>query len=363
VLPLAAAVELSVLPGALGAALLHAFVARSPAEPLAAFRLDAALAGACPPERAVALAARARRAAAPLVDALAAGRRRALVFGDPAYPPRLAAIADPPPLLWINGDAALPARPAVAVVGSRYASPSSLDVAYTLARDLAAAGFVVASGLARGVDEAAHRGALEAGRTVAVLGCGIDLVYPPEHAGLAEVIAASGAIVSEVHPGAPPRADHFPRRNRIISGLSLGVVVVEASLKSGSLITARCAADQGREVMAVPGTALGSRHRGSHSLLRDGAALVESVEDVLAALGLPENGPVGAPQAPAVSRDADPILAELEGGDALTVEALAAATGLGPGALLARLSVHEIAGSVTRVPGGAFRRARTAVVR
>lgn len=363
-LPLAAAVELSVLPGALGATLLQTFVARSPAEPLAAFRLDAALAGACPADRATAIAARARTAAAPLVDDVVAGRRRALVFGDPAYPARLTAIPDPPPLLWINGDAALAARPIVAVVGSRYASPSSLDVAFALARDLAAAGFVIASGLARGVDEAAHRGALDGGTTVAVLGCGIDQTYPPEHARLAEVIAASGAIVSEVHPSAPPRPDHFPRRNRIISGLSLGVVVVEASLKSGSLITARCAADQGREVMAVPGTALGTRHKGSHSLIRDGAALVETVEDVLAALGLRLVDPVSSSAVVADGGpEADPILAALDGGDALTLEALAAATGLAATDLLARLSVHEIAGRLTRVPGGAFRVARTAVVR
>jgi DNA processing protein len=364
VLPLAAAVELAVLPGALGATLLQTFVARSPAEPLGAFRLDAALAVAFPPEQAAVMAARARAVAAPLVDDLSAGRRRALVFGDCAYPPRLAAIPDPPPLLWINGDMSLPARPVIAVVGSRYASPSSLDVAFALARDLAAAGFVIASGLARGVDEAAHRGALEGGRTVAVLGCGIDQTYPPEHALLAEVIAASGAVVSEVRPAAPPLPEHFPRRNRIISGLSLGVIVVEASLKSGSLITARCAADQGREVMAVPGTALGSRHKGSHSLIRDGAALVETAEDVLAALGLhaaldPAGSAATADGMPA----ADPILAALEGGEAVPLDALGAATGLAPADLLARLSLHEVAGRVTRVPGGAFRGARTAVVR
>ena len=285
-LDLSAAVALSVLPGALGANLLRAFLARSPVAPLSAFRLDAELDEACPPHRARPTLARAAEAAAPLLDDLAAGRRRAIVFGDAAYPPRLAAIPDPPPLLWINGDAASLAQPVIAIVGSRYATPSSLDVARALARDLAGFGFVIASGLARGVDEAAHRGALDAGATVGVLGCGLDRIYPPEHGPLAKVIVASGAIVSELPPSAEPKPEHFPRRNRIISGLSLGVVVVEASLKSGSLITARCAADQGREVMAVPGTALGLRHKGSHSLIRDGAALVETAEDVLAALGL-----------------------------------------------------------------------------
>ena len=357
-LDLSAAVTLSVLPGALGANLLRVFRAQSPARPLAAFRLDAALGAACP-ARADQTLALARAAAAPLLDDLAAGRRRAIVFGSPAYPPRLAAIADPPALLWINGDADVLAQPVIAIVGSRHASPSSLDVAHVLARDLAGFGLVVASGLARGVDAAAHRGALEGGRTIGVLGCGLDRVYPPEHRPLAEVIVASGAIVSELAPSAPPTPEHFPRRNRIISGLALGVVVVEASLRSGSLITARCAADQGRDVMAVPGTALGQRHKGSHSLIRDGAALVESAEDVLAALGLALTpaGPAAADPPP------DPILAALDGGEAWPLARLEAETGLSTADLLARLTLHEMAGRVVRLPGGAFRTPPTAVVR
>ena len=369
-LDLSAAVALSVLPGALGANLLRAFLTRSPAEPLSAFRLDAALDEACP-HRAVPTLARAAEAAAPLLDDLAAGRRRAIVFGGEAYPARRAAIPDPPPLIWINGDAASLAQPVIAIVGSRYATPSSLDVARALARDLAGLGFVIASGLARGVDEAAHRGALDAGgATIGVLGCGLDRVYPPEHGPLAQVIVASGAIVSELPPSAEPKPEHFPRRNRIISGLALGVVVVEASLKSGSLITARCAADQGREVMAVPGTVLGLRHRGSHSLIRDGAALVETAEDVLAALGLALR-PVAPPPTgeTAGDRDAgqpaavDPILAALDGGEALSLGRLEAATGLSTVELLALLTLHEIAGRIVRVPGGAFRTPPTAVVR
>jgi DNA processing protein len=375
VLELSAAVALSVLPGALGATLLKAFRAQSPASALSTFRWDAALERSSP-GRAHPDLIRAAAAAAPLLDDLAAGRRRAIVFGAPAYPPRLAAIPDPPPLLWINGAEALLAHPVIAIVGSRYATPSSLDVARTLARDLAGVGFVIASGLARGVDEAAHRGALDSGTTVAVLGCGLDRIYPPEHGPLAQVIAASGAIVSELPPWAEPRPDHFPRRNRIISGLALGVVVVEASLKSGSLITARCAADQGREVMAVPGTALGLRHKGSHSLIRDGAALVETAEDVLAALGLTlrpaspavsdqaGSGPSGSGAGAANARaEADPILAALNGGEALSLDRLEAATGLPTAELLASLSRHEIAGRITRVPGGAFRTPPTAVVR
>ncbi len=367
-LELSAAVALSVLPGALGATLLKTFRSQSPAPPLSAFRLDAALAAWCPPRARLDLGSdlgRAVAAAAPLLDDLAAGRRRAIPFGAPAYPSRLAAIADPPPLLWINGAEPVLAQPTIAIVGSRYATPSSLDIARALARDLAGVGFVIASGLARGVDEAAHRGALDGGATVAVLGCGLDRTYPPEHGPLAQVIAASGAIVSELPPWAEPRPDHFPRRNRIISGLALGVVVIEASFRSGSLITARCAADQGREVMAVPGTALGARHKGSHSLIRDGAALVETAEDVLAAIGLTLR-PVPAAAAPAADEDtadADVVLAALEGGEALSLGRLEAATGLPTAELLARLSVHEIAGKVTRLPGGAFRTPRTAVVR
>jgi DNA processing protein len=368
-LPVPAAVCLSVLPGALGANLLRAFLARSPVPPLSDFRLDAALADVCP-ARAHDVLVRATAAAAPLLDDLAAGRRRAIRFGEPAYPAALAAIADPPPLLWINGGAGVLAHPVIAVVGSRYASPSSLDVAFALARDLAARGVVIASGLARGVDEAAHRGALEAGGlTVAVLGCGLDRVYPPEHGALADVIVETGAIVSELPPSAPPAQEHFPRRNRIISGLSLGVVIVEASLRSGSLITARCAADQGREVMAVPGTALGQRHKGSHSLIRDGAALVECADDVFAALGgvnsqLPTSNAQGTPTAQLQSNaQVDAVLAALDGVDAATVETLALATGLPASELLSRLGLHEVAGRVTRLPGGAFRAARTAVVR
>jgi DNA processing protein len=369
VLDLSAAVTLSVLPGAQGANLLRLFLARSPVPPLSAFRLDAALEEACP-HRARPTLARAAEAAAPLLDDLAAGRRRAIVFGGLSYPPRLAAIPDPPPLLWINGDAASLARPVIAIVGSRYATPSSLDVARALARDLAGFGAVIASGLARGVDEAAHRGALEAGATIGVLGCGLDRIYPPEHGPLAQVIAASGAIVSELPPGAEPKPEHFPRRNRIISGLALGVVVVEASLRSGSLITARCAADQGREVMAVPGTALGLRHKGSHSLIRDGAALVETAEDVLAALGLAVRPaaptPTGESSMDPGASDAemvDPILAALDGGEALSLGRLEAATGLSTVELLGRLTGHEIAGRVVRAPGGAFRTPPTAVVR
>jgi DNA processing protein len=209
-----------------------------------------------------------------------------LAKGEIGYPELLAEIADPPPLLIVRGRTELLEQPAVAVVGARNASANGRMFAHALARELAETGLLVASGLARGIDTAAHEGALAAGApTLAVIASGVDVAYPSDNAELMERIAADGAIVSERPLGAVPQARHFPRRNRLISGLTLGVVVVEAAPQSGSLITARLAAEQGREVMAVPGSPLDPRHRGTNQLLRDGATLVESAADVLAALG------------------------------------------------------------------------------
>jgi DNA processing protein len=209
-----------------------------------------------------------------------------IAHGEPAYPQRLAEIADPPPLLIVRGRVDLLETPAVAVIGARNASANGRMLAHNLANELAAGGLLIVSGLARGIDAAAHEGALAAGTpTVAVIASGVDVAYPTDNAELMERIAESGAIVSERPLGAVPQARHFPRRNRLISGMSLGVVVVEAAPQSGSLITARLAAEQGREVMAVPGSPLDPRHRGTNQLLRDGATLVESAADVLAALG------------------------------------------------------------------------------
>jgi DNA processing protein len=206
----------------------------------------------------------------------------------PDYPALLARIADPPRRLWLRGDPRALAAPCVAIVGSRAASPYGVRVAEQLAADLARAGVTVVSGLARGIDSAAHRGALSTGRTVAMLGSGVDVIYPAEHDELAlRILEAHGALVSELPPGSPPRRGNFPRRNRLISGVSLAVVVVEASTRSGSLQTARFALEQGREVLAVPGPILGERFRGSHGLLRDGAKLVESASDILEELCWP----------------------------------------------------------------------------
>jgi DNA processing protein len=306
-----------------------------------------------PPEAGREAVALARRSAAQAIDRGQRDGQRVMSVGEPDYPFLLTQITDPPIVLWIRGDAGLLSRPAVAVVGARGASLAGLAAARTFGRDLAAAGLVVVSGLARGADGAAHEGALEAGgATIAVLGCGADRMYPPEHATLGRRILGSGAIVTELRPGTPPFPYHFPLRNRIISGLSKAVVVIEASEKSGSLITARMAMEQGRDVLVVPGAILTGRYRGSHSLIKDGARLVESVEDVLEEIRWPR------PQTP--SSSASKVLARsdleraLRPGEPRSVDELAARTGRAAADLLAELSLLEIAGRVAKVAGGGF---------
>ncbi|MDQ3069662.1 MAG: DNA-processing protein DprA, partial [Acidobacteriota bacterium] len=216
-------------------------------------------------------------------------------------------VPDPPRVLWIRGDLSVFDAPSVAIVGSRAASHYAIDVAKRLAAGLARAGVIVTSGMARGVDGAAHEACLGAGgRTIAVLGTGVDVVYPAEHQVLAGRIATSGLLMSELRPGSVPEAWHFPRRNRLISGLSRAVVVVEASEKSGSLITARLALDQGREVMAVPGSVLYGRNRGAHALIKDGATPVEDAADILDALGLGGRVSEGNPRGQVSSGDLSP---------------------------------------------------------
>ena len=203
-------------------------------------------------------------------------------LGDERYPELLHAIYDPPAVLYCDGSVEPGDRQAVAIVGSRQATPYGLRITETLAGELSALGFTILSGFARGIDAAAHRAALAAGgRTIAVLGCGLDVDYPPGHASLHAEIAGSGAVLTEFAPGTPPRATNFPRRNRIISGLALGVVVVEAADDSGSLITARLALEQGREVFAVPGPIDVPTSQGPHGLLKQGATLVETVDDIV----------------------------------------------------------------------------------
>jgi DNA processing protein len=271
-------------------------------------------------------------------------------LGTPEYPPLLAAISDPPSCIWTRGDRAILARTAVAVVGARYASQEGLTAANEIACDLSRAGIVVVSGLARGIDSAAHHGALEGGGpTIAVLGTGIDQVYPPENDLLTERIAANGLLVTEFPPGSHPEDWHFPRRNRIISGLSKAVVVVEAKEKSGSLITARLAADQGRDVMAVPGTFVGGRNRGANALLRDGAKLVESAVDILQELGL-DYGPARRSAAREVGQVVE-----------FTVDQVAEQLKIPPGEALARLLEWELTGQVQRIGSGRFVRSRSKV--
>ena len=316
-----------------------------------------ALAAAAGPEAADVLARDLRAEAEQLLVQARRERISVIPWGDERYPRLLAAIPDPPLVLWIRGDPRVLGEPAVALVGSRAGSPYGLEVAARLAQDLAVAGATVVSGLARGVDSAAHRGALAGdGLTVAVLGSGLLRVYPPEHQGLAERIAARGAVVSEWPPDTGPRRLNFRARNRIISGLSLGVVVIEAADRSGSLITASFALQQGREVMAVPGNVLTGRYRGGHALIRDGATVVESAEDVIECLrGSPlrslahprQFGPEGPPAG-------DPLLSALEEGEAEDLDTLAARSGLDPAALLPRLLQLELQGAVRRVAGGRF---------
>jgi DNA processing protein len=218
------------------------------------------------------------------IEALTRKGARLIVYGAPEYPPQLAAIDDAPATFAAIGDVSLLSRGAIAVVGSRNASLIGRNMARELARDLGRAGFAIVSGLARGIDADAHHGALATG-TIAVLASGVDVCYPQDNADLYARIAERGALIAEGPPGMAPQARHFPRRNRLISGLSRGVLVVEAHLRSGSLITARMAAEQGREVFAVPGSPLDPRARGCNDLIRQGAVLTESAADVLGALG------------------------------------------------------------------------------
>jgi DNA processing protein len=297
------------------------------------------------------------------VAALAKAGGRLVAWGEPDYPPALAVIDDAPPLISVVGDARLLQRRAIAVVGARNASANGRRFARDIAAELGRTGFLVVSGLARGIDAAAHQGALEAG-TLAVVAGGVDAVYPEENRALHEAIAERGVIAAELPIGTEPQARHFPRRNRIISGVSLGVLVVEAALKSGSLITARFALEQGREVFAVPGSPLDPRCRGANDLIRGGATLVEGVEDVLNALG----GQLSDPRRPASTRPRGVALSDGNDTENQTDSARAKVLeGLGPSPVLVDELVRqcqlspaivatvllelELAGRLERQPG------------
>jgi DNA processing protein len=271
----------------------------------------------------------------------------------------LRAIPDPPIVLWVRGRIQLDppgilglTGPAIAIVGSREASSEGIGLARQLGRGLATAGLTVVSGLARGIDAAAHAGALAAGGpTVAVLGSGADRVYPPRNAELAQrIVEGGGALISEQPPGSPALPHHFPLRNRIISGLSLAVVVVEASDRSGSLITARAALEQGRDVLVVPGGVGSGRFKGSHALIKDGAALVETVEDVLNELGWRK--PVAAATH---KRFSNSVLEQaMPAGQTCSLDELVERTGRSAAEVLSELTALEMAGQVERSTGGRF---------
>ncbi len=292
-----------------------------------------------------------------------------ITLDDADYPAALRELSDAPTALWLLGRRELLSEPQLAIVGSRHPTHDGRDVARAFAAALSRVGLVITSGLARGIDAAAHEGALAAGGdTLAVLGGGLDSIYPASHRDLGERIAASGLLVSEYPPGTPPRRGHFPARNRLISALGLGVLVVEAALRSGSLITARLAAEQGREVFAIPGSIHNPMARGCHSLIRDGARLVETCEDILMGLQ-PALGDLLAP-GPAVATPTERLPAPEQGlgvtdPDYLkllsamefspqSVDVLAARAGLTPESVSSMLLILELQGAVEAWPGGRF---------
>ena len=300
---------------------------------------------------------------------LSASGARLMLWGDADYPQPLAAIPGAPPALYVMGDVGALKAPQLAMVGARGASPAGRAIAREFAADLVHAGLIITSGLAAGIDAASHEGALVAGgRTVAVLGSGLARVYPAENAGLAERIRAAGALVSEFPPGARPQRRNFPRRNRIISGLSLGTLVVEAAAGSGSLITAEHAAQQGREVFAVPGSIRSPLSRGCHQLIRDGAHLAETAADILAGLQFSKPfqrlafAPDGCERAPgtdaALDKDYEMLLDAL-GFEPATIDTLVARSGLSGESIASMLLILELEGRIAPYPGGLYGRLST----
>lgn len=309
---------------------------------------------------------RALRAAPPGFDALleatwawlqrGEGSHGILTLADSGYPPNVLQTADPPLMLYVRGQPPATWPRALAVVGSRNATAQGLQNARQFARAFAQAGYTVVSGLALGIDGAAHEGALEGAAadalaTIAVVGTGLDRTYPARHAQLADRIAQRGLVVSEYPLGTEPLAENFPRRNRILSALASGALVVEAALQSGSLVTARLAAEQGRDVFAIPGSIHSAQSRGCHALIKQGAKLVETAQDVLEELGAQASA---APAAMEASADT-PLLQAL-GFDPVAIDALVARTGIAPSVLQAQLLELELEGRVARLPGGLFQR-------
>jgi DNA processing protein len=280
-----------------------------------------------------------------------------LAWDDPDYPKALLEIGDAPPVLFFIGVRELLNRPALAIVGSRNATPQGVENARNFASALSEAGLTIVSGLALGIDGAAHEGGLaDRGSTIACVATGLDRVYPGQHRDLAHAIAERGALLSELVPGTPPLRSNFPRRNRLISGLSKGVLVVEATLSSGSLITAKLAGEQSREVFAIPGSIHSPFSRGCHKLIREGAKLVETAQDILDELRIPELAHI--PEQPKERPDAGPhaVLMAALGEDPSAFDQLVARTRLAPEALAAALVELELDGLVAALPGARWQR-------
>lgn len=278
-----------------------------------------------------------------------------ITLEDSDYPPLLREIFDPPPLLFVRGNLSPTDNFAVAIVGSRRASTRSRQIAGHLAKELARRGCTIVSGLAQGIDTSAHRGALEGGRTLAVMASGIDLIYPPQNRDLAEQIVRQGAILTEFAPGTQPDAWRFPARNRLISGLSRGVVICEAPIDSGAMITAHYALEQNREVMAVPGWVDDGRSSGCHSLIKDGAALIENAQDVLNAIGLSHLQPQERREnaLPEITPE-ERVILDLITFEQKLVEEIIEASGLPPYEVSSRLLTLELKGLIRKLPGGLY---------
>lgn len=299
----------------------------------------------------------------PDLDWLDAPGHHCITMRDAAYPRLLAETAGAPPVLFVDGDPGVLSEPQLAVVGSRNPSPDGLIQARAFAKDLCAYGIVVTSGLAAGIDGAAHQAALDAGgRTIAVLGTGVDRIYPERHRHLAASIRERGALVSEFPVGAAPRAEYFPRRNRILSGLAMGTLVVEATQRSGSLITARCCAEQGRELFAIPGSIRNPLAKGCHRLIRDGAKLTETIEDILEELSplavvVMKGAVAPAGEAPCADPEHARVLAEM-GFAPISLDDLCIRSGLSAAQLSAVLLLLEMENRVISVPGGLYLRCK-----
>ncbi len=281
-----------------------------------------------------------------------------LTLVDEGYPQQLKTIADPPPVLYVRGDIACLSKPQIAIVGSRNPTPAGKQNAQQFAKALSKLGLVITSGMASGIDASAHIGALEADQlTIAVCGTGLDRIYPAKHKSLAHQISTRGALVSEFSIGTSPIANNFPRRNRIISGLSLGTLVVEASIKSGTMITAKLAADQGKEVFAIPSSIHNPLSQGCHQLIKQGAKLVENIEDIVEELSLDLEVPLSDHNAPIYTKDVDntpSVLLKCLSYEAISIDEMVEKSGLSPQVITQELLLLELANRVTKVGGSGY---------